>query len=77
MKKSMLSYCKVVLEKVSFSRKLFVKELCKFNRILSLKERYTLLNWLRVRFSTTMPDLITMYERNLKHKERFPHLIQV
>ena len=73
----MLVYCKLILEKVSFSRRLFMKELWKTNRFLSMRERYTLLNWLREKFSNTMPDLILRYERSLKDRVRFPLLIRV
>jgi len=70
MRKGMLAYYKLILEKVSFNRKLFLKELWKTNKLLSLKERYALLNWLRDRFSDTSPDLILHYQRSLKNKMR-------
>lgn len=76
MRKSMLEYCKFVLEKVSFSKKLFVKELWKTNKFLSRRERYSLLAWLREKFSGTMPELIVRYEQNLKVRARMPVLMR-
>lgn len=46
-KVSMLEYCKLVLEKISFSRKLFRREYRKSFRYLEPKEHFELKKWLR------------------------------
>jgi len=50
MKSSMLSYVKVILEKVSFDRRLFRKEYKKSLRWLSRDEAGALRQWVRFRF---------------------------
>lgn len=47
MKTSMLEYCKTVLVKVSFCRKMFLKEYRKSRQWLSAIEGDELKNWIR------------------------------
>jgi hypothetical protein len=47
MKKSMLDYCKLILSKVSFDKRLLRKEYRKSITILDISERYHLKQWLR------------------------------
>jgi hypothetical protein len=49
---SMLEYCKLVLEKISFSRRLFRREYRKTFRYLEPKEHFELKNWLRRRMKS-------------------------
>jgi hypothetical protein len=46
-KKSMLAYCKLILEKMSFSRRLFLKEYRKSFSYLTAEEQGELKRWLR------------------------------
>ena len=46
-KKSMLGYCKMILEKMSFSKKLFLKEYRKSLAYLNAEERIELRTWVR------------------------------
>lgn len=46
-KKSMLAYCKLILEKMSFSKKLFLKEYRKTFTYLNAEEQSELKRWLR------------------------------
>lgn len=46
-KQSMLAYCKIVLMKMSFSRRLFLKEYRKSLSWLSPEERNELRQWVR------------------------------
>jgi len=43
----MLEYCKLILEKISFSRRLFRREYRKTFRYLGPKEHFELKKWLR------------------------------
>ena len=45
----MLEYCKLILEKISFNRKLFRREYRKSFRYLEPKEHFELKKWLRSR----------------------------
>ncbi len=47
MKTTMLEYCKTVLQKVSFCRKLFLKEYRKARQRLTAHEGAQLKNWIR------------------------------
>ena len=47
-KQSMLAYCKTILEKMSFSRKLFLKEYRKSFSYLSEEEQNELKKWVRL-----------------------------
>jgi hypothetical protein len=47
-KQSMLGYCKMILEKMSFNRKLFLKEYRKSFSYLSAEEQSELKRWVRV-----------------------------
>lgn len=47
MKMSMLDYCKLILSKVSFDKRLLRKEYRKSMRWLTVPERYHLRQWLR------------------------------
>jgi hypothetical protein len=47
MKKSMLDYCKLILAKVSFDKRLLRKEYRKSMSLLNITERYHLKQWLR------------------------------
>lgn len=47
LKQSMLSYCKLILEKMSFSKKLFLKEYRKSLSLLNPEERNELREWVR------------------------------
>ena len=44
---SMLGYCKLILEKMSFSKKLFLKEYRKSLSLLNAEERNELRAWVR------------------------------
>jgi hypothetical protein len=46
-KSSMLNYCKAILQKVSFNRKLFLKEYRKSHSWLSASEIGELRSWVR------------------------------
>jgi hypothetical protein len=46
-KQSMLGYCKMILEKMSFSKKLFLKEYRKSLTYLNPEERNELRAWVR------------------------------
>lgn len=46
-KVTMLEYCKLILEKISFSRRLFRREYRKTFRYLGPKEHFELRKWLR------------------------------
>jgi len=46
-KNSMLGYCKVILDKMSFSKKLFLKEYRKSLSYLDYEEQNELRRWLR------------------------------
>lgn len=45
LKTSMLEYCKIILKKFSFNRKLFLKEYRKGLRYLNNEERISLRQW--------------------------------
>lgn len=47
----MLEYAKVVLKKVSFDRKLFMKEYRKFIRLLPASEVAELIRWRQMNFA--------------------------
>jgi hypothetical protein len=47
MKTTMLEYCKTVLQKVSFCRKLFLKEYRKSRQRLTAHDGVELKNWIR------------------------------
>ena len=51
-KTSMLEYCKVIFEKVSFSHALFKKELHKSSNLLAEEEMDQLYTWCKNRFET-------------------------
>lgn len=57
-KTAMLEYTKTVLEKVSFSRELFRKELQKSKKFLKEDEVELLQNWCRTSFTEKYPDII-------------------
>lgn len=57
-KTAMLEYTKTVLEKVSFSRELFRKELQKSKKFLKEDEVELLQNWCRMSFTEKYPDII-------------------
>jgi hypothetical protein len=46
-KRTMLEYCKIVLSKMSFNRRLFMKEYKKTFRYLKPYEQHELKKWLR------------------------------
>lgn len=50
MKRNMLEYTKMILQKVSFDRKLFEKELSKAQRELRPKEKHELMNWVKTTY---------------------------
>lgn len=54
----MLEYSKTVLEKVSFNRELFRKELQKSKKVLKEDEIELLQNWCRISFTDKYPDII-------------------
>jgi len=47
-RQSMLAYCKLILEKMSFSKKLFLKEYRKSFSYLSEEEQNELKKWVRL-----------------------------
>jgi hypothetical protein len=55
----MLDYCKIILEKMSFDRALFTKELKKALSYLSEKERIDFKNWCYKKFSHQYDSLLT------------------
>ncbi len=60
----MLEYMKIVLEKVSFNRDLFKKELEKSRKLLKEDEIELLHNWCRISFTEKYPDIIgEVFER--------------
>jgi predicted metal-binding protein len=58
MKKSMLEYSKIILEKVSFDAQLFEKELKKAFGWLLEKERKELEEWVNLQFSRKLVPVI-------------------
>ena len=46
-KRSMLAYCKIILSKISFDKKLFIKEYKKTFNYLAPNEQSELKQWLR------------------------------
>ena len=46
-KKGMLAYCKLILQKMSFSKKLFLKEYRKSFSYLTEEEKHELRKWVR------------------------------
>jgi hypothetical protein len=54
----MLEYAKTVLEKVSFDRDLFRKELKKSKQLLKEDEIELLQSWCRMSFTEKFPDVI-------------------
>ncbi len=54
----MLEYSKTVLEKVSFDRELFRKELEKSKRVLKEDEVQMLIKWCRLSFTEKYPDIL-------------------
>lgn len=61
----MLEYTKTVLQKVSFNRELFSKELRKAFRWLQKEELIMLQAWCLLTFSDRYPDVINEVFRNL------------
>jgi hypothetical protein len=61
----MLEYTKTVLQKVSFNRELFSKELRKAFKWLQKEELILLQAWCLVTFSDTYKDVISEVFRNL------------
>lgn len=61
----MLEYTKTVLQKVSFNRELFSKELGKAFKWLHKEELILLQAWCVVTFSDTYQDVISEAFRNL------------
>ncbi|WP_247237558.1 hypothetical protein [Telluribacter sp. SYSU D00476] len=55
---SMLEYIKIILQKVSFDRRLFEKELRKALRMLMPDEVKRLKNWCYERFSSVYPSVL-------------------
>jgi hypothetical protein len=53
-KVSMLEYCKLILEKLSFNRNLFRKEYRKSFKYLNPDEHYKFKQWVRERFGNEM-----------------------
>jgi hypothetical protein len=49
---SMLDYCKMILEKLSFNKKLFKKEYLKSFKRLKPAEGIALIKWVRERFGS-------------------------
>lgn len=47
LKRSMLAYCKLILQKMRFSKKLFLKEYRKSLSYLSAEEQLELKKWVR------------------------------
>ena len=67
MKKSMLDYSKVILEKVSFDQRLFWKEYQKFCKVLNVRETMELRKWVIQRFSTNLlmkPEILPQEYNN-------------
>ncbi|MDZ4205493.1 MAG: hypothetical protein U1C46_11840 [Bacteroidales bacterium] len=61
----MLEYTKTVLQKVSFSRELFAKELHKSVQWLKKEELVLLQAWCLITFSDTYSDIIKELFRNI------------
>lgn len=55
-KRSMLEYCKLILEKLSFNRRLFFKEYRKSLTFISPEQRPELRRWVRERFRSAEGD---------------------
>ncbi len=57
---SMLEYCKLILEKISFSRTLFRKEYRKTFRYLDAREHFELKTWLRAKMKRNREQQYTL-----------------
>lgn len=57
----MLHYCKMILEKMTIDRSLFIKELKKAYKMLSPEESIELYNWGKKNF----PNLVTVHPTQL------------
>jgi hypothetical protein len=69
MRTNMLEYTKTILQKVSFSPRLFAKELRKSRKLLTRRERIKLLLWLKQQFNGQLSRAIRIYEYSLlRHK---------
>ncbi|WMJ72957.1 hypothetical protein RCC89_07260 [Cytophagaceae bacterium ABcell3] len=59
----MLEYCKKILEKVSFDKALFEKELKKSKKWLSKNEIKALKQWVSENFGMKFPDITSRHRR--------------
>jgi len=66
MKTSMLEYCKIVLKKVSFNKRLFFKEYRKSRQWLKPQEVSELKDWLRKDKFTTLQESAMYMTRDSK-----------
>lgn len=62
----MLEYCKVILEKVSFDKILFEKELRKTRMVLHPNEIKDLALWVQENFAFKYPDVISNFQELLQ-----------
>jgi len=61
----MLEYCKLILEKISFSRRLFRREYRKTFRYLGPKEHFELKKWLRTKMKGNPKPQYNMQVRTI------------
>ena len=61
---SMLKYCKVVLDRISFDRKLLIKEYRKSLKWLSREESTVLKAWMRIRFKGKLSIIQNQYNND-------------
>lgn len=57
----MLEYCKLILEKVSFDKRLFEKELRKSFQYLLPNEAKELISWVKANFNNRFPEIISNF----------------
>jgi hypothetical protein len=58
-----LKYCKVILQKVSFDKDLFEKELRKSINLLSPEDSQNLLSWALVHYGNYCPGLMYPFKK--------------
>ena len=61
----MLRFCKIILEKVSFDKNLFRKELKKSTHLVSKKEQMALKIWCLTTFANYKDIIIDVFENTI------------
>ena len=62
---NMLCFCKTILEKVSFDKNLFKKELKKSTRLIDKKERMVLKIWCLTSFANYRDIILEVFENTI------------